>query len=84
MITKENSKVLYQVVTNLGIEMLTIEELKAKYTIIGINKNLRNRIEIQGKPVLQDFLGPMYNGVNEKGQLIVRYETTEAYKAHSC
>ena len=82
MKTKEEAKVLYQVETPQGAELLTIEELKAKYTVTGINRNTKSRIEIQGKPVLQGILGPMYNGVNDKGQLIVRYESQKVYDSY--
>lgn len=76
-------KVVYQVVSENGAELLTYAELAAKYEIIGINKNTHNRIEIQGKPKLANFLGPMYNGVNNEGLVVVRYESTAAYEMYS-
>lgn len=82
-LTKKMSKPMYQVVTTEGAEMLTYAQLSAKYDITGINKKTHNRIEIQGKPVLADFHGPMYNGVNDTGQVIVRYESYKAYEMYS-
>jgi len=56
----------------------TFDELKANFTIDGVNENLRNRPELIGQPKIAHFLGPMYGG-EKNGQTVIRYESQTAY-----
>lgn len=40
----------------------------------GINIHVSQREELQGKPTFAKYAGPMYNGTNEEGLPIIRYE----------
>lgn len=80
---------IYQVVTkNIGSgkfesKVMDLTTLLASYALIGVLNNLRARQELQGQPVLKDLLGPMYNGKDESGKHIIRYESQEVYNSLS-
>lgn len=61
-------------------EHLSIDEVKGKYSITGHTKNPSLRKELQDQPRIEGFLGPMFGGFKEDGQVVVvRYETQKAY-----
>lgn len=70
---------IYQLVYTNRTEELTLEELQSKYTILGYSNRPRLRKELQGTPIIKGFLGAMFGGYKENGQLVIRYETQEAY-----
>lgn len=61
-------------------ETITYEELKKHYSIIGVNSNQSNRKELQGQPKLEMYLGPMFDGQDDNGHTIIRYESNEVYQ----
>lgn len=75
--------VVYKVVKGMGkanvAKFDTKEELVAVYTQVDICKNLRVREELQGQPILVDLLGPMWDGRDEGGNAVIRYESQEVY-----
>ena len=77
------SKTIYQVVGkvqgNLKTSTFTREILEQIFEVQGINKNSRQRIELQDQPKLKGMFGPMYNGM-ENGNHIIRYESSEVFK----
>lgn len=77
------SQTSYQVVTTEGWSNLSFNELAAQHEITGFKNASHLCHELQGKPMIEGYHGPMYNGVNEKGQLVVRYETYAAYDMYS-
>lgn len=75
---------VYQVVsdTERGFEtemFETTEDLLKRYDIIGLNTNPRSREELQRQPKLKGLLGPMYNGTDENGNVVIRYESQRVY-----
>ncbi|WP_121616864.1 hypothetical protein [Virgibacillus halodenitrificans] len=74
---------IYQLVYTNHIEELTFEELQSKYTITGYSNRSYVRKEIQDTPVVKGFLGAMFNGFKDTGQVVIRYETQEAYNLQS-
>jgi hypothetical protein len=75
---------VYQIVCAEHTEELTFEELQSKYTITGYSNRPYVRKELQRTPVLKGFLGAMFGGYKENGQVILRYETQEVYESLSC
>jgi hypothetical protein len=49
------------------------------FEFAGFSDNKRLRPELQGQPKFCGLNGPMWNGINERGEPIVRYETVQAY-----
>jgi len=60
----------------------TKEELLSKYKSLGVNKRTSTRKELQGQPLLERILGPMYDGVID-GKVVIRYEDQKVYDALS-
>lgn len=54
------------------------EELFSKYRSVGVNKRTSTREELQGQPLLDGVLGPMYDGVLD-GKVVIRYEDQAVY-----
>ena len=42
------------------------------------------RAELQGAPKIKNFCGPMYDGDDEQGRAVIRYESQEVYDILSC
>jgi hypothetical protein len=72
---------IYQLAFQDRTEEFTLPQLEIRYTIIGRNSNPSQRTELQGQPLIKDFLGPMYNGV-QNGVTVVRYETKDVYASY--
>lgn len=51
--------------------------------IIGFNNNPRQRLELQGQPKLEGYVGPCWGGKTHTGEPIIRYEDRAAYAALS-
>jgi hypothetical protein len=47
--------------------------------VIGCNNTKCHRAELQGQPWIRGLYGPMYDGVNAKGQPVIRYEDQHSY-----
>jgi hypothetical protein len=79
--TKNTTGYVYKVVKGMRIvEMFdTKEELLAKYTKEGVVESLSVRPELYGQPRLEGLLGAMYDGRDEDGNAIIRYESQEVY-----
>lgn len=76
----------YQVVShgNLNTDNKSLKEIISFLKVRGVecngvNINGHNREELQGQPMFNSLLGPMYNGKNKKGEIIIRYETQKVY-----
>ena len=41
------------------------------------------RAELQGQPRFTGLYGPMYDGETPAGEVMIRYETSEAYRVYS-
>lgn len=67
---------------SLTTEYLQKSQLVEKNLIQGINENEKSKEELRGEPKLKGFLGPMYGGEKD-GKVVIRYETSQAYKAMS-
>jgi hypothetical protein len=70
---------VFQVVTPSTNETMNFEELKEKFPIRGWNDNSRQREELQEQPLLEGLVGPMYNGVQQDGSVVIRYESMKEY-----
>ena len=71
---------VYKVVKNSGIKFFDSEELLlAKYTQTGTLTRSSVRKELQGQPVLEKLLGPMYDGKKD-GKHVIRYESRKVYE----
>lgn len=70
---------IYQLVYTNHTEELTFKELQSKHTILGISNRPHVREELQGTPIVKGFLGAMFGGYKNNGQVVIRYETQEAY-----
>ncbi|MCA1064664.1 hypothetical protein QTG56_23940 (plasmid) [Rossellomorea sp. AcN35-11] len=75
-------KYVFQVVTPTSNETMNFEELKEKFPIRGWNDNSRQREDLQEQPLLQGLVGPMYNGVQEDGSVVIGYESMKEYLSH--
>lgn len=72
---------VYQVVTETETKYFTKNELLASFDVKGYNFNPAHRDELRGEPILNGFQGPMYNGINDDGACVIRYESPEVYRA---
>lgn len=74
----------YQLIGGEYSGVYTLEELKELPIFIEMDKqpNVGRREELQHQPILREYLGPMWNGV-EDGMAVIRYETQEEYNALS-
>ena len=71
---------VYKVVCihNIGL-FESAEQLKAAYESTGDFHSASCRAELQGAPKLKSFCGPMYDGTDEHGRTVIRYESQEVY-----
>lgn len=76
-------KMIYQVVAKVNGQLrsasFTRQSLEDWYELTGTYSNPRVRPELQGQPVLNGYMGPMYNGM-ENGSHVIRYESLEAFE----
>lgn len=61
-------------------EFQTADELKAAFESTGEFRSVSCRAELQGAPKLKNFCGPMYDGTDEAGNSVIRYESREVYE----
>lgn len=73
---------LYQVATVNGAKYYTEQEFETSFKITGKNENKTGRIELQGRPIVSDLLGPMWGGY-QNGKAVIRYESQEEYNSNS-
>lgn len=57
----------------------TVEHLKKAFETAGEFHSVSCRAELQGAPKLKNFCGPMYDGTDEAGNSVIRYESQEVY-----
>lgn len=57
----------------------TVEHLKKAFETAGEFHSISCRAELQGAPKLKNFCGPMYDGEDDQGRAVIRYESQEAY-----
>ena len=57
----------------------TAEHLKKAFETSGEFRSVSCRAELQGAPKLKNFCGPMYDGEDERGRAVIRYESQEVY-----
>lgn len=55
------------------------EELKFAFSCTGEFHSSSCRAELQGAPILKNFCGPMYDGEDNQGRAVIRYESQEVY-----
>ena len=60
-------------------EFETVELLKKAFETTGEFHSVSCRAELQGAPKLKNFCGPMYDGEDERGRAVIRYESQEVY-----
>ena len=60
-------------------EFQTADELKSVFESTGEFRSVSCRAELQGAPKLKNFCGPMYDGEDDQGRAVIRYETQEVY-----
>lgn len=57
----------------------TVEHLKKAFETTGEFHSVSCRTELQGAPKLKNFCGPMYDGEDNQGRAVIRYESQEVY-----
>lgn len=57
----------------------TTEHLKKAFETSGEFRSVSCRAELQGAPKLKNFCGPMYDGEDDQGRAVIRYESQEVY-----
>lgn len=57
----------------------TVEHLKKAFETTGEFNSVSCRAELQGAPKLKNFCGPMYDGEDNQGRAVIRYESQEVY-----
>ena len=55
----------------------TVEHLKKAFETSGEFRSPSCRAELQGAPKLKNFCGPMYDGTDEAGNSVIRYESPD-------
>lgn len=50
------------------------------FEMTGINRNPRHRAELQGQPMFDGVMGPMWGGNRQHPDGIIRYECPETYE----
>lgn len=60
-------------------EFETVEHLKKTFETTGEFHSTSCRSELQGAPKLKNFCGPMYDGEDDQGRAVIRYESQEVY-----
>ncbi len=58
----------------------TAEHLKKAFETSGEFHSVSCRAELQGAPKLKNFCGPMYDGEDDQGRAVIRYESCEVYE----
>lgn len=58
----------------------TAEHLKKAFETSGEFHSTSCRAELQGAPKLKNFCGPMYDGEDDQGRAVIRYESREVYE----
>ena len=58
----------------------TVKDLKKAFETAGEFRSVSCRAELQGAPKLKNFCGPMYDGTDEAGNSVIRYESREVYE----
>lgn len=58
----------------------TAEDLKKAFETSGEFRSVSCRAELQGAPKLKNFCGPMYDGEDDQGRAVIRYESREVYE----
>lgn len=58
----------------------TAEHLKKAFETSGEFRSVSCRAELQGAPKLKNFCGPMYDGEDDQGRAVIRYESREVYE----
>lgn len=58
----------------------TAEHLKKAFETSGEFHSVSCRAELQGAPKLKNFCGPMYDGEDDQGRAVIRYESREVYE----
>lgn len=58
----------------------TAEDLKKAFETSGEFHSTSCRAELQGAPKLKNFCGPMYDGEDDQGRAVIRYESREVYE----
>lgn len=75
---------VYQVVTMKGAKYYdSVEDMCKDYQLTGYSQSKYVRKEIQNKPTFQGLAGAMYNGVDEDGKVVIRYEDWKVYEMMS-
>ena len=69
---------IYQIATLNERIYPTIEQLEQSELYAGQYHGI-GRECLQGAPILSGLYGPMYNGTDENGNVIIRYESKEMY-----
>lgn len=77
-----------KIVTANGTQIIEMKDLIFQagmmgFTMTGLNNNPHNRQELQQMPMFFNLCGPMYDGVDEQGRAVIRYEDEETYRALS-
>ena len=57
----------------------TVEHLEKAFETSGEFRSVSCRAELQGAPKLKNFCGPMYDGEDDQGRAVIRYESQEVY-----
>lgn len=57
----------------------TVEHLKKAFETTGEFHSVSCRAELQGAPKIKNFCGPMYDGEDNQGRAVIRYESQEVY-----
>lgn len=71
---------VYKVVSMSTVEEFeTVELLKKAFETAGKFHSVSCRAELQGAPKLKNFCGPMYDGEDNQGRAVIRYESQEVY-----
>lgn len=78
----QNKKKVYKVVSDLrhAETFESAEDLKKAFETSGEFRSVSCRAELQGAPKLKNFCGPMYDGEDDQGRAVIRYESREVYE----
>ena len=60
-------------------EFETVERLKKAFETTGEFHSVSCRAELQGTPILKGFCGPLYDGEDNQGRAVIRYDSQEVY-----
>ena len=87
-LAKQVLKVLNDNYLYLNSDLITLEDVADYIDMMNeaVKRNqgyIVHRQELDNRPEFKGFLGPMWNGVDEEGSPIFRYETQEMYDLFS-